>query len=517
MLKKPHVIYPFLFAVYPLLSFFSHNIQELKIEIIINPLIIITISGIILYIIISLLLKDKYKAGILVSVFSFFFFSFGHIANLLKQEYLAKFKLFEIGNLFPTWAVLLIITVFFTVRSNKNFRKITSFLNIISIVLVAIPVFHISSVYLERKPPMETIKKISPNPVNVSPDMPDIYYIIVERYPSSRSFKNFYQYDNSEFTAFLEKNGFYIAKDSRANYLITCLSLASSLNMVYLDELIKDIDKESVDNMPLYNLIENSKIAPYLKSKGYKYVHIGSNSAGTIKSDLADFSYTYKESLLLNEFSAKFIETTMIFPIIQKFSITRDLEYRNAHRVLITDQIINMEKLTKIEGPKFVFAHLFFTHSPYVFDRSGNAVTEEEENSRYFKENFINQLVFANTKYQHLIETILANSKKDPVIIFQSDEGPYFERLWKSHYYFDLHQATDDELREKSWIMNAYHLPGKAKDKLYPSITPVNTFRLIFNLYFGENFPLLPDKTYAHESFNKPYKLFEVTEKVKVY
>jgi hypothetical protein len=39
-------------------------------------------------------------------------------------------------------------------------------------------------------------------------------------------------------------------------------------------------------------------------------------------------------------------------------------------------------------------------------------------------------------------------------------------------------------------------LPGKGRDDFYPSISPVNTFRVIFNNYFGTNLPLLKDQTY---------------------
>jgi hypothetical protein len=46
-------------------------------------------------------------------------------------------------------------------------------------------------------------------------------------------------------------------------------------------------------------------------------------------------------------------------------------------------------------------------------------------------------------------------------------------------------------------ILNAYFFPGKqAKDLLYPTISPVNTFRVVLNSYFGERLPLLDDKSY---------------------
>jgi hypothetical protein len=42
-------------------------------------------------------------------------------------------------------------------------------------------------------------------------------------------------------------------------------------------------------------------------------------------------------------------------------------------------------------------------------------------------------------------------------------------------------------------ILNAYFLPGEGAAGLYPSITPVNTFRLIFDVYFGADLELLED------------------------
>ena len=62
--------------------------------------------------------------------------------------------------------------------------------------------------------------------------------------------------------------------------------------------------------------------------------------------------------------------------------------------------------------------------------------------------------------------------------------------------------ATTDELEEKFGILSAYHLPGVDPEAagLYPSITPVNSFRVVFNTYFDAGLPLLPDEIYAHRS-----------------
>ena len=49
---------------------------------------------------------------------------------------------------------------------------------------------------------------------------------------------------------------------------------------------------------------------------------------------------------------------------------------------------------------------------------------------------------------------------------------------------------------ENTGILNAYYLPRYCRSGLYPGITPVNSFRIVFNSCFSAEFDLLPDETY---------------------
>ena len=73
---------------------------------------------------------------------------------------------------------------------------------------------------------------------------------------------------------------------------------------------------------------------------------------------------------------------------------------------------------------------------------------------------------------------LITGSDTPPLIIFQGDHGPWL-------------QPRDRHF----WILNAYYLPGHT-DKLFPQISPVNTFRYIFNAYFGGKYDMLPNITY---------------------
>ena len=174
-----------------------------------------------------------------------------------------------------------------------------------------------------------------------------------------------------------------------------------------------------------------------------------------------------------------------------------------------------LAEIPNIKEPTFVFAHLLITHDPYVFDRNGEFLTDEEFFKRSGKENYVNQVIIANKKLRQLIEKLLSLSSVPPIIVLQSDEGPWPRRFQLDPPSFDWRQATKKELRQKLGILNAYYLPNVDKSHLYKSITPVNTFRLIFNLYFKTNLELLPDESYAFVDQNHPYKFFNVTDRVR--
>ena len=160
-----------------------------------------------------------------------------------------------------------------------------------------------------------------------------------------------------------------------------------------------------------------------------------------------------------------------------------------------------------------MLAHVLLPHPPYVFKRDGSFLPSEEEARTTDRQGYVNQLIATNAHITAVIDRVLADSKQPPIIVLQGDEGPYPEGTKKDS--FNWHRASPAQLRVRSGILNAYYLPeGRGRSGLYDSITPVNSFRVIFNEYFGTGLPLLPDRTYAHETDYHPYRLVDITETV---
>jgi hypothetical protein len=240
-------------------------------------------------------------------------------------------------------------------------------------------------------------------------------------------------------------------------------------------------------------------------------VRFGSWWGPTSKNKQADMNFKLG---FLPEFSSILFRTTIFFPVAVAFGMD-DRREEICKRVLYKFDALS--EIPMLNKPTFVFAHMIIPHSPYVFDRHGNFLTEDKVNEKSRRENYIDQLLFTNLKVKALIDKLLSNSKIQPIIILQGDEGTFPERHsreGKNFRNFNWKQATDAELKEKMSILNAYYFPDTDNSVLYPSITPVNSFRLVFNLYFGTDLQLLSDESYAFVNEYHLYSFFDVTDKV---
>jgi hypothetical protein len=86
---------------------------------------------------------------------------------------------------------------------------------------------------------------------------------------------------------------------------------------------------------------------------------------------------------------------------------------------------------------------------------------------------------------------ILTNSNKPVVIVLQSDHG--------DEKFLDWDAPTSQGVSVRSAILNAIYYSDQVYDEFYPTMTPVNTFRVVFNHWFGTQYPLLFDKVFFHE------------------
>jgi hypothetical protein len=235
-------------------------------------------------------------------------------------------------------------------------------------------------------------------------------------------------------------------------------------------------------------------------------VHIGYWYAPTASDPTADVEV---RSGSLTEFSSILYDTTILPTLSRRLDVGQDtLDPRRAKYDQALQEFEDIARSSKFRGPKFVFAHIGIPHEPYVFDQNGNFVARGSGVPNITR--FQNQVTFTNQKLEELIDRLLAATGRRAIIILQTDEGPSGTNGVR-HLLEEgrLDPASRARLPDKFRILNAYYLPGVSADDLYPSITPVNTFRLVFDLYFDAGLGLLPDEIWATQL--EPTRLVNIT------
>lgn len=510
-MKKTFIIHPFLWAAFPILFLFSQNVNLVAFSEILMPISLVLLVTILLFLFLKQVLKDSQKAGVIVSLFLLMCFSFGHVLHTYQGWPVVS--LISGRGLFLLWWGWFIFGAYYFRKTQRNLNNLTLILNVVSFSLVMISLANIGTHKIRA---WFSWQNVPPRPEMISLDLtqpdafPDIYYIILDTYPRATTLKEIYGFDNQEFIDWLESKGFYIASESSSNYHKTNHSLASSLNMKYINFLSEDYGEDFTDLKPIYELLQDYQVWRILKSKGYQFIHFGSFWNATSRNRYADSNFNLYP---IPEFSMMVYKTTIFYPIGVRL---RFLDERLIHWQRVQYKFGKLAETRKMKGPKFVFAHMLVPHGPFVFKENGEFLTEEELSKKDTNEAYLDQLTFTNKKIKELFDKLLANEESATIIVLQSDEGTYPTRYAiAGDDEFDWRQATPPELKEKMGILNAYFLPGVEGEALYPLISPVNSFRVIFNLYFGANLELLPDEHYVYQDVKHPYKFIDVTEEIK--
>ena len=511
VLKKLAIVHPLLWAIIPILYLYNVNVVLVAPSEIAIPVAGALSLMAVLFLPTWLIIRDLNKVAIIISIFLILFFFYGYALDVIggwdADQRALRPIIWVILSII--WAIIFISSTYFIVKTRRDLHNITIIM--VSMPLVLTILFTASIILYETKVPSSNIRTTGNMTMNTDGSgttntYPDIYYIVLDRYASANTLEAVYDFDNCEFIDYLSDKGFYVASEARANGLFSAMSLASSLNMEHINDLTQELGEELLDIGPLYAIMQDHKLWHFLKSKGYQYIHLGPPWEATRINKHADVNLGY---VGVREFSMRVFELTMAYPFCVKLGVFEDWRTLNRECVLY-----NFDKLAEVATVKehtFVFAHFYVPHTPYVFDRDGGYPTVDEVNKRSERDNYVNQLVFTNGKVRELIDELLSSSEPSPIIILQADEGPFPEG---THGHFNWEEATEAQFREKFGILNAYYLPNVDQDVLYSSITPVNSFRVVFNLYFDTDFKLLPDRSYAFDS-GHIYKFFDVTDKAK--
>jgi hypothetical protein len=527
-MKRKIIVYPFIVGISPILILFANNLGEVEFSDVWRSLLAATLLAALLLLIGWFVFRNWGKAGLLASVMTISILAYGYIYDGLKTV--------ELFVPFTRHRFLLSILVLFILlfgwllwKKTKNTGPLELFFAWFSIFLLIFPLYKIASYYLFSS--VHGANAIPQNESIVVPNQakPDVYYIILDGYGREDTLKKFYKFDNSEFINELTKLGFYVAPDATSNYPQTLLSLGSSLNYQYIDNTLLRVDPSSNDRRELTDRVLHSRVRQIFHDAGYTFVAFDTGYTTSVQD--ADIYYQYRgpqnqgQSLFLsmNSFEGLLFEQSIVRPlidfgVINQKSLASTLEapyIRHGGRILFA-----FDKLTQIpnmDGDYFVFAHIIAPHPPFVFGKNGEFISHTTayklgDTTKYagtreeYIRDYTNEMTYVNSLVLRTVKAILSESKTPPIIIIQGDHGPGAYLNWASE--------KNTNMQDRFSMLNAYYLQGKKSTLLYPSISPVNSFRVVLDEVFGMNLELLPDRSYF-SLWLTPFKFIDVSSEVK--
>ncbi len=338
---------------------------------------------------------------------------------------------------------------------------------------------------------------------------PDIYVIILDGYARQDVLDSMYGYDNSKFIQQLENLGFFVADQSHSNYVQTAYSMASLWNFDYVQPWNSLYDYTEYLMKP----IQNNRTFRLLKGLGYTTVSLESEVDYT---EIKEFDKYLSSFLPFNKFESLLLVDSPLEPINNIFGLGIPIPSYTTHTIRTQYDLRTLKEIpTSIPGPKIVYAHIVTPHPPFIFDQNGNAIQQKKPYSLWdntsftggqsdYRSGYVDQVIFINREIFDVVSNIIEKSETPPIILIMGDHGPASMFTWRLDAPGCVWERTSN--------FYAMLLPGHQADGiLYPSMTPVNVFRLIFNTYYGADLPLLDDRTYMM-SWQQPTLNIDVTD-----
>ena len=499
MLKR-FALYPFLFILFVILNPLFNNLDQIDPAMSLRPLValfLVTGAG---FLLLRAIFKDWHYAGYLIFLTLIFFFVYGHLNNViiekLPEENVETYPLVML-------VILAIIVAILGLRKTWHRlggpSRITPLLNLVfTIAVLGQGIFGFGEL-VKRSPGLfwrsgeENILPETGTEVALDCSIsPDIYWIVLDGYGRADVLKEIYGVDASPFLASLKRKGFYIADQSHSNYMQTVYSIPSALNLSYLEPMPANLS--GYKYFP--ELISNNRLMALLRQCGYR---MAAFETGFFFTNYPDADIFLSFGTDLNEFEGLLLAGTPLDLLLEKLDLEPQERSYEAHRARVHYSFDKLAELPGLSGPKFVFAHIISPHPPFVFDAQGRPVQPGRSYSigdgddyrgswTEYRKGYAAQVQYVNQLLDKTVSEIISRSSAPPVIVIQGDHGPGAFLEWES--------PDRSCLWERTSILNAYYLPNGGSQDLYPTISPVNSFRIVLNTYFGTNLELLPSETY---------------------
>ena len=441
-------------------------------------------SSLVIAAIFWLFYRDFIKGALIAFLLTAYHFFFGSIQDGITNYFPGSFLL-RYRFILPVSFLFFLAVIIWVKKRRRPLISLVFYLNAAMLVTILVDVAWLSVkiAKLEKDKPLSLASQgFSLCDTCIKPD---VFFIIADQYTGRVALKQVFNFDNTSFENELQDRGFHIAKNSSSNYNLTPFSIASTLNMDYLQ--LKKGPQNYATVGYSYQVIRNSSVLKFFDANQYQFFNCSIFDFDNRPANKYATFLPYGTELITSQTFVSRLESDFRPDILKgKFGQTlqKKMAYEHLH---FNDNVFELTRHIASQSstaPKFVYTHLMMPHYPYYFDSKGNSLPLQKLSGikKVNSHDYLEYLQYTNKKLLQLVDDILHNSPKPPIIMVLGDHGFRHPEI-KTNRKYDFMN------------LNAVYFPQKDYSLFYDTISNVNQFRVIFNTYFGQHLPLLKDSS----------------------
>ncbi len=505
-MNKENIIFIFIFplsTLIPVLSLliFNHEFLFSKASVILY-LIILALS------ILPMLIINKYFSKYKFIILSIIVFLFIYVMYFPNQA--PKLSVFKLDSILTALLIFSFLLIFFYLLKKRITNIVFTLFFIILVLTILIPdrsSKEIKTYFYET---------------NLKEDLNNKRYIhiILDQHvgldgikENTKKSKNFKKKLSSKYLNF----GFDIYPKAYVQFFQTKLSVPSILNFSSSNEIFI----ENYESEPPYIILKQNKLFEYLSNKNYIINAYGNYLGWCDPKYSMKKCVTYRRTILFNQSESVSNKVLLVldnllsrYRLIQIYNYITPIKFNNkiiipsynwnppvvdAHTTaaLETFDILSEDILNSKTGEAF-FAHIFFPHSPYLYNENCELKFLEgfrKNNPSYAL--YFEQLMCCQKKIIELIQMMKERKiLESSVIVIHGDHGPFY--------------LEDDDLDKRNWRKYSTFFAiydgspvNKKNNKIHNNYFTVSS---LLKSFFENNFQIKENtKSVKHQKNNTVY------------
>ncbi|MEO6254501.1 MAG: hypothetical protein ABIO79_14405 [Ferruginibacter sp.] len=449
---------------------------------------VIIICTAVLFLLIFLFKRDMLFASLLTFFISLWYLFFGVIHDWIKSRSIFLSFIQSYTVLVP---ILLICTICWAIwlkRKRPVHQKLFQYLNLLFIIfcvwdgIVLIGKYRQSSEQVFTNAVAFDASKVT--------HKPNVYFLVFDEYAGYKSLKDSFGFTNDRLYDFLQQKEFTILP-TFSNYDYTAFSMASMLNMNYVDSHYNHQLLTQKDVQNRFGEIRNAQVFSIFREMGYRVQNYSifdikgepalsqSNPLFPIHAVLLTNKIFHNR--LFKDLGWKLISGRFEIPFVKHHYLYRTDKYNKKAEELVISSSANSQ------APQFCYGHFFLPHDPFYLDSTGAYNSPLQMKDLHNKALYLSYLKYSNGVIQNMVTHIVAKDA-NAIIIVMSDHG---------FYNYDS-PGDDDPNNYDNFCLVRF--PKKKYPIYKDKWSNVNFFRYLFNTEFGQNMPYLKDSSiYVNE------------------